>query len=131
VALTGDTVLGEGSTLIIPYPGALKAYLESLERLRRRGFDTLAPGHGPPVLDPETKLQEYIAHRHEREQRLVAALDRGRRSVSQLLADAWADTPANLRLAATATLAAHLDKLAEEGRLPEDVERPEISLGQA
>jgi glyoxylase-like metal-dependent hydrolase (beta-lactamase superfamily II) len=130
VALTGDTVLGEGSTLIIPYPGALNAYLESLERLRRRRFDTLAPGHGPPVLDPDAKLEEYISHRLEREQRLVAALDRGCRSVSELLADAWADAPANLRLAATATLAAHLDKLDQEGRLPEGVERPEINLGQ-
>jgi glyoxylase-like metal-dependent hydrolase (beta-lactamase superfamily II) len=130
VALTGDTVLGEGSTLIIPCPGALTAYLESLERLRRHGFHTLAPGHGPPVFDPEAKLAEYISHRREREQRLLAALERGRRSVSELLDDAWADAPAALRPAAEATLAAHLDKLAEEGRLPEGVERPEISFGQ-
>lgn len=130
VALTGDTVLGEGSTLIIPYPGALTAYLESLERLRRRGFDALAPGHGPPVFEPEAKLTEYISHRREREQRLLAAVERGRRSVSELLDDAWADAPAALRPAAEATLAAHLDKLAEDGRLPEGVERPKINFGQ-
>jgi glyoxylase-like metal-dependent hydrolase (beta-lactamase superfamily II) len=131
VAFTGDAVLGQGSSLIIPYPGALAAYLESLERLRKRGFTVLAPGHGPPVFDAPAKLDEYINHRLEREERLLAALDRGRRSVSDLLDDAWSDAPAALRPAATATLAAHLDKLADEGRLPEGVERPEISLGVA
>lgn len=131
MALTGDAVLGAGSSLIIPYPGALAAYLESLERLRRRGFQILAPGHGPPVFDVEAKLDEYIAHRRDRERRLLEALGRGRRTVADLLDDAWWDAPAALRPAAQATLAAHLDKLADEGRLPDGVERPEITLGQA
>ena len=50
----------------------------------------------------------------------------GRRGVDELLDDAWADVPEQLRPAATVTLAAHLDKLAEEGRLPEGVSRPEF-----
>jgi glyoxylase-like metal-dependent hydrolase (beta-lactamase superfamily II) len=131
VAFTGDAVLGRGSSLIIPFPGALRAYLETLERLRERGFELLAPGHGPPVHDVQAKLDEYIAHRQDRERRLQAALEQGRRSVGELLDDAWSDAPAALRSAATATLAAHLDKLAEEGRLPEGVEWPEITLGVA
>jgi glyoxylase-like metal-dependent hydrolase (beta-lactamase superfamily II) len=131
VALTGDAVLGVGSSLIIPYPGALAAYLEGLERLRERDFDVLAPGHGPPVFEVRAKLDEYISHRLEREQRLLAALDRGRRSVDELLDDAWSDAPAALRPATEATLAAHLDKLEDEGRLPDGVERPQISLGVA
>lgn len=131
VAFTGDAVLGQGSSLIIPYPGALAAYLEGLERLRSRGFEILAPGHGPPVFEVKAKLDEYIGHRLERERRLLAALDRGGRSVADLLDDAWSDAPAALRPAAEATLAAHLDKLADEGRLPDGVERPEISLGVA
>src|SRR5437763_739332 len=48
----------------------------------------------------------------------------GARSIDELLDAAWADAPAILRPAATVTLAAHLDKLADEGRLPEGVERP-------
>ncbi len=111
MAFTGDAVLGQGSSLIIPYPGALAAYLESLERLRGRDFGVLAPGHGPPVFEVRAKLDEYLDHRRDREQRLVAALDRGRRSTAELLDDAWSDAPAALRPAATATLAAHLDKL--------------------
>jgi glyoxylase-like metal-dependent hydrolase (beta-lactamase superfamily II) len=126
VALTGDAVLGEGSVFVSPYPGALRAYLDGLARLRRRRLTVLCPGHGPPVRDPEAKLEEYISHRLDRERRLLAALDHGKRSVDQLLDEAWGDVPPQLRLAATVTLAAHLDKLADEDRLPADVERPDV-----
>lgn len=128
VLLSGDAVLGEGSSLIVPYPGALVAYLQALRRLRQHRFGVLAPGHGPPVAAVAAKLDEYLTHRLEREQRLLAALTAGARTVDELLNEAWSDAPPALRPAAAATLAAHLDKLAEEGRLPEGVERPQISL---
>jgi glyoxylase-like metal-dependent hydrolase (beta-lactamase superfamily II) len=124
VAMTGDAVLGEGSVFIAPDPGALVGYLAGLERLRARELELLCPGHGPAVYDPDAKLSQYISHRLDRERRLVAALDRGARSVPELLDAAWDDVPEQLRPAATVTLAAHLDKLADERRLPEGVERP-------
>jgi len=124
VALSGDAVLGEGSVFIFPDSGALAGYLHGLERLRGHDLKRLAPGHGPPVDDAHEKLDEYISHRLERERRLVAALRAGKRTVQDLLDDAWGDAPAVLRPAAALTLAAHLDKLADEGRLPEGVERP-------
>jgi len=126
VGFTGDAVLGEGSVFIAPDPGALAGYLEGLSALRALRLDVLAPGHGPPVLDPAAKLDAYIAHRLDRERRLLAALDRGLRAVDELLADVWSDAPVALRGAATVTLAAHLDKLADEGRLPAGVERPQL-----
>lgn len=126
VCFTGDAVLGSGSVFIAPDPGALGGYLEGLARLRAEGFARLAPGHGPVVEDPDVKLAEYVDHRLDRERRLVAALDAGARSTAALLDAAWDDVPDGLRLPATITLYAHLDKLAEEGRLPEGVEeRPE------
>lgn len=124
VAFTGDAVLGEGSVFLYPDPGALAGYLNALGRLRAQGITTLCPGHGPIVRNAAAKLDEYIAHRLDRERRLVAALDAGKRTVDELLDDAWSDAPATLRPAATVTLAAHLDKLDEEGRLPDGVERP-------
>jgi glyoxylase-like metal-dependent hydrolase (beta-lactamase superfamily II) len=128
VVFTGDAVLGTGSVFITPYPGALSSYLDALEALRRRRFALLAPGHGPLVTDVDGHLERYIAHRLDREQRLLAALEAGDRTVEQLLDDVWSDAPAELRPAAALTLAAHLDKLDEEGRLPRDVERPPVSL---
>jgi glyoxylase-like metal-dependent hydrolase (beta-lactamase superfamily II) len=128
VAFTGDAVLGEGSVFVFPYPGALAAYLAGLERLRSRELDALLPGHGPPVGEAAPKLEEYVAHRLERERRLLAALGAGKRTTTELLDDVWDDAPAALRSAATWTLAAHLDKLEAEGRLPQGVERPDVRL---
>jgi glyoxylase-like metal-dependent hydrolase (beta-lactamase superfamily II) len=124
VCFTGDAVLGEGSVFVAPDAGAMAGYLAALERLRAMDLDLLYPGHGPEVGDPRAKLDEYLAHRLDRERRLVAALDAGGRSVDELLDAAWSDAPAVLRPAAAVTLAAHLDKLEEEGRLPDGVERP-------
>jgi glyoxylase-like metal-dependent hydrolase (beta-lactamase superfamily II) len=126
VAFTGDAVLGQGSVFVAPDPGALAGYLDGLRRLRARELDVIAPGHGPLVLDPAAKLDEYMAHRLDRERRLVEALERGRRGVDELLDEVWDDAPTELRTAAAVTLAAHLDKLEQEGRLPEGVERPQV-----
>lgn len=126
VVFTGDVVLGEGSVFIWPDPGALAGYLDVLERLRELPLQLLAPGHGPPVTDPAAKLTQYLDHRRDRERRVVAGLDGGLRTVDQLLDEVWADVPAVLRPAAAVTLAAHLDKLDDESRLPDGVERPEI-----
>jgi glyoxylase-like metal-dependent hydrolase (beta-lactamase superfamily II) len=118
VCFTGDTVLGTGSVFIAPGEGSLSAYLESLRRLRSLPLDVLCPGHGPYVWDPAAKLDEYISHRLERERRLLEALAEGARTEDELLDAAWSDVPVELRGAAALTLRAHLEKLAEEGRLP-------------
>ncbi len=118
VLFCGDTVLGQGSVFIAPGGGALGLYMESLRRLRARDLDALCPGHGPVVWDPAAKLDEYIAHRLDREHRLLAALARGLRSQDDLLDEVWSDAPAALRPAARLTLQAHLEKLEGEGRLP-------------
>lgn len=123
VAFTGDAVLGEGSVFVA---GHLAAYLDALRALRERGLELICPGHGPVVDDPAAKLDGYVAHRLDRERRLLAALARGCRTVDQMLDAAWDDAPQHLRLAAAVTLGAHLEKLDAEGRLPPDVERPEI-----
>ena len=117
-AFTGDTVLGEGSVFIQPGEGSLGAYLDSLRALRERDLDVLCPGHGPYVNDPRAKLDEYIAHRLERERMLLEALEAGARTEEELLDRAWADAPAHLRAPARLSLRAHMEKLEAEGRLP-------------
>lgn len=124
VCFTGDAVLGEGSVFVAPDPGALSGYLAALRRLRAMDLELLCPGHGPPVEDPAGKLDQYVTHRLERERRLLEALGSGLRSTDELLDRVWDDVPAALRPAAAVTLAAHLDKLAEEDRLPDGVIRP-------
>jgi glyoxylase-like metal-dependent hydrolase (beta-lactamase superfamily II) len=120
---TGDLILGEGSTIVGPREtgGSLRDYMESLRKLQRLDLKVLYPGHGPQVDDPQAKIAEYIAHRQGREDRLVAALDRGERSRAALLAEVWDDVPEQLRGAAAVAMQAHLEKLADEGRLPSDL----------
>lgn len=127
---SGDAVLGRGSVFVWPSPGALRGYLAALERLLELPLERLHPGHGPQSDDPLGRIAEYLAHRADREQRLLAALAAGHREVDALLDAAWSEVPQVLRPAAAVTLAAHLDKLREEGRLPARVQRPPLgSLG--
>jgi glyoxylase-like metal-dependent hydrolase (beta-lactamase superfamily II) len=121
VCFCGDLVLGEGSSFVPPDGGSLAAYLESLRRVRELDLELICPGHGPWITDPEGKLDEYLEHRLDRERRLVGALERGERSRSRLLDEVWSDVPAELRGAAGAVMQAHLEKLAAEGRLPDDL----------
>lgn len=123
VLFTGDAVLGHGSVYVAPDPGALRGYLAALDRLLALDVDLICPGHGPLVAEPGEKLAEYRDHRLDRERRLVAALGDGLRTTDELLDRAWPDVPSVLRPAAAVTLAAHLDKLDEEGRLPDGVDR--------
>jgi glyoxylase-like metal-dependent hydrolase (beta-lactamase superfamily II) len=91
-------------------------YLDALRRLRALDLEVILPGHGPPVRDPAAKLDEYVAHRLDRERRLLAALESGLREEADLLDAAWDDVPEPLRPAAALTLGAHMQKLREEGK---------------
>jgi glyoxylase-like metal-dependent hydrolase (beta-lactamase superfamily II) len=76
--LTGDTVLGRGTTVVAHPDGQLGAYLDSLDRLHalaeRHEATAIWPGHGPVIPDALGVLDHYIAHRHERLEQVSAAL---------------------------------------------------------
>jgi glyoxylase-like metal-dependent hydrolase (beta-lactamase superfamily II) len=122
VCFTGDTVLGEGSVFVPGDGGGLAGYLAALEHLLELEFDVICPGHGPVVWDPQERIAHYIAHRLERERKVLDAIEAGALTNDEILERAWDDAPINavpmLRAAAAATLDAHLDKLRAEGRLP-------------
>lgn len=119
VCFAGDLVLGLGSTIVPPGGGSMAAYMDSLALLREEAIELIAPGHGPWVTDPAAKLAEYVEHRTGRERRLLEALDAGERSRAELLATVWDDVPVELLPMAAMAMEAHLEKLDEEGRLPE------------
>ena len=121
VCLCGDLVLGMGSSIVPPKAGggSLAEYMESLRRVGELEVSLMCPGHGPWITDPRAKIDEYAAHRLERETKLVRALDAGERSRERLLDAAWDDVPEAMRAAAGMAMQAHLEKLAAEGRLPE------------
>ena len=120
---SGDAVLGHGSVYVAPDPGALRGYLAALDRLLGLDLDLICPGHfrrspSRARSSPSTATIASSANAcwSPRSTTGCAAPD-------DLLDRAWSDVPAVLRPAAAVTLAAHLDTLAEEDRLPADVDR--------
>lgn len=115
--LTGDTVLGYGSTVV---EGRLGDYLASLDRLRAFAEDqearTILPGHGPKLDDPIAALDGYIAHRRERLAQVEAALASGARTAREVVERVYADVDRSLWPAAERSVQAQLDYLAERHR---------------
>jgi glyoxylase-like metal-dependent hydrolase (beta-lactamase superfamily II) len=124
VLLTGDTVLGRGTTVIAD-DGRLSDYLDSLDRLRAladsAGLTALLPGHGPVVPDPVATLDYYIAHRRQRLAEVTAALDAGDRTPDEIVARVYVDVDRALWPFAQWSVRAALGYLAERGELPPDV----------
>jgi glyoxylase-like metal-dependent hydrolase (beta-lactamase superfamily II) len=127
ILFSGDTVLGAGSVFVGGGEGSMAGYLDSLRRLLELDLEVICPGHGPLVWEPRAKLEEYLAHRLERERLVVSALEAGAASRDDVLDRAWSDVDLDavpyLRMAAGLTLDAHLEKLSAEGRLREEISR--------
>jgi glyoxylase-like metal-dependent hydrolase (beta-lactamase superfamily II) len=107
-----------GGTIVIPAKsgGDLRAYLTSLTRIRDLQPRRLLPGHGPIVEDPVSLIDEYIAHREQREQQILQAMLVGARTVDDIVSRVYPGLSASLRAAAADTVRAHLIKLRDEGR---------------
>jgi endoribonuclease LACTB2 len=113
--LCGDMVSGVSTIVIDPPEGDMAEYLRQLERLRALAPRTLYPAHGTAIPDAVEKLDEYLAHRLRREQKVVAALERGG-TLSELTAVAYDDTPEFMYPIAERSCLASLLKLEAEGR---------------
>ena len=122
--LTGDTVLGRGTT-VIAHDGSLGDYLGSLHRLRAladgASLRTLLPGHGPLLADPVATLDFYLAHRAERLVEIRAAVAAGDRTKAQIVARVYADVDPALWPFAEFSVQAQLAYLAQRGELPPGV----------
>ena len=119
--MTGDTVLGRGTTVIAD-DGSLADYLGSLDRLRALAdaadLRVLLPGHGPVLASPHAVLDFYITHRAERLAEIRAALAAGDRTKAQIVARVYADVDRALWPFAEISVRAQLAYLADRGELP-------------
>ena len=111
---SGDNILGVGTTVIPGEGGCLLEYMQSLERLREEAPSVIYPAHGPCIEDGVAKIDEYIAHRLEREQQILSALDHGRERIFEIVELIYAAYPKELHAAAAASVTAHLIKLEKE-----------------
>lgn len=95
----------------------LAAYMASLERLQRMTLDRLYPGHGPEIDRPAEVISWYLEHRREREREVIAALEAGMGTLGALVESVYHDVDPSLHPLAARSMAAHLRKLAGEGRV--------------
>ena len=112
---TGDTILGYGTTAIFPPDGDMGDYVASLRKLRAREPRRIFPAHGPVRDDAVALIDEYIAHRLDRERQVVAALHAGARPIPELRLAIYPDLDPRLQGAAEMQIQAHLIKLRAEG----------------
>jgi glyoxylase-like metal-dependent hydrolase (beta-lactamase superfamily II) len=114
---TGDTILGSGTTAIFPPDGDMGDYLLSLQLLRSKSPRRIFPAHGPTRDDAVALIDEYIAHRLDREAQIVAALRGRAATIPELRRTIYPELDPRLEWAAEVQLLAHLIKLVGEGRV--------------
>lgn len=116
--LSGDHVLGRGTSVVAHPDGDLTAYLSSLRRVLDLGPDVLLPGHGPELTeDPEAVVRYYLDHRAFRERQVLAVLADGPATPRQVVEVVYAEMDPGLWSAAEASTRAALDRLAGVGQV--------------
>jgi len=117
--LTGDTILGRGTTVVAHPDGRLGDYLDSLRRLRSLtvddGVHTVLPGHGPVLEDAQGVVEFYLAHRAHRLAQVETAVENGYRSPDEVVAHVYGDVDRSLWPAAELSVRAQMDYLREHG----------------
>jgi len=114
---SGDHVMGWSTSVIAPPDGNMGDYLASLEKLKARHDRIFYPTHGSPIADPKDWLDQLIAHRHMRENQILAALAARPQTIGELVGRIYPDIAPALRAAAAQQTVAHLDYLTSRGKV--------------
>lgn len=127
---TGDHIMQGSTVVIIPPGGDMAEYMDSLALLKSLDLSVLAPGHGDLIRDPLVHIEGLLAHRLQRERKVISSLQSlGECSLSQLTKQVYDDVDEHLHLIASVSLWAHLLKLEREGRAEKTATVPG-SLGE-
>jgi glyoxylase-like metal-dependent hydrolase (beta-lactamase superfamily II) len=120
--LTGDTILGRGTTVVAWPDGSLRQYLESLDRLEQicavEPVQRVLPGHGPPAAQPGVLLSQYQEHRRQRLDQVRDAVQSGARSAADIVAAVYEPLPPGVYPAALASARAQWEYLQQLGEVP-------------
>ncbi|MFB6122718.1 MAG: MBL fold metallo-hydrolase [Haloferacaceae archaeon] len=128
--VSGDVAFAEGSVVVPAPEGDMRAYLVSLRRLHARGPACLYPGHGPAIDDPRAVLERLVRHRRDRERRVERAVHEGARDLDAVLDAVYEKDLTGVRDLARATVHAHVEKLAAEGRVRFDPDAGHVEPGR-
>ena len=114
---SGDHVMGWNTSVVAPPEGSMSAYLGAMERLMERNDEIYFPGHGGRVYEPQRLVKAYILHRRMREQAIMECVRNGQTTIPEIVAVIYRGLDPKLIKAASLSVAAHIEHLAERGML--------------
>ena len=112
---TGDHVMGWSTTVVVPPDGDMAAYMESLDRLRRRDDRIYYPAHGSAVANPQQYVRHLVGHRMQREKQILSLVSERQRPIPDIVANAYPALDPRLTVAAGGSVLAHLVDLERRG----------------
>ena len=108
------------TTVVAPPDGAMRDYMESLDKLRGRDEAIFWPGHGGPVKEPQRFLRALVHHRRQREAAILSCLAGGAHRIETIVQKIYEGLNPALRGAASLSVLAHLEDLSQRGRVASD-----------
>ena len=117
---TGDHIMGWNTTVVSPPDGNMAEYMASLERCLERPEAAYWPGHGPVIPDPHPFVRAYRSHRLMREAEIIKCLQAGCETIGEMVMRMYRHIPETMHHAAARSVLAHLELMAEDGRVATD-----------
>jgi glyoxylase-like metal-dependent hydrolase (beta-lactamase superfamily II) len=115
ILLSGDHVMGWNTSVVAPPEGNMVAYMSSLDKLMAREDAVFLPGHGGRIEQPQRVVKAFIMHRKMREQAILECIRNGATTIAAIVAAIYRDLDPRLVRAASLSVAAHVESLAERG----------------
>ncbi|MGI9423367.1 MAG: MBL fold metallo-hydrolase [Hyphomicrobiaceae bacterium] len=115
ILFSGDHVMGWNTSVVAPPEGNMADYLASLERLLDRNDAVYFPGHGGQIPEPQRFAKAYLLHRRVREQSILKALKQNNTTIAEIVTVVYKDLDPRLVRAASMSVQAHAEHLAERG----------------
>lgn len=112
---SGDHVMGWSTTVVVPPDGDMAAYMQSLDKLRRRDDRIYFPAHGPAVENPQQYVRHLVGHRMQRERQILKLVRERARDIPDIVANAYPGLDPRLVVAAGGSVFAHLLDLQRRG----------------
>jgi glyoxylase-like metal-dependent hydrolase (beta-lactamase superfamily II) len=112
---SGDHVMGWSTTVVVPPDGDMAAYMQSLDKLRKRDDRIYYPAHGPAVTNPQQYARHLLGHRMQREKQILKLIGEQARDVPDIVASAYPGLDPRLTVAAGGSVLAHLIDLERRG----------------
>jgi glyoxylase-like metal-dependent hydrolase (beta-lactamase superfamily II) len=120
---SGDHVMGWSTTVVVPPDGDMAAYMQSLDKLRRRDDRTYYPAHGPAVTNPQQYVRHLVGHRMQREKQILNLVRERPRPIPDIVANAYPGLDPRLVVAAGGSVLAHLVDLERRGLVEQQQDR--------